>query len=168
MWRPPSIIYGGPPTFPLEFMGATVNLSEAARRLGVTYKTIRKRISPSYKGSDAIFGAVKRGRDWIVPVSEIERVTIVTSGGRSLIGKDLYAQMVTLDSIAEYSRAARNQLESAARAFVAQLDTQKAAKRDYLTPLREALRAYDNVNIMFKVFEGVRRRTDSNPKRAKG
>lgn len=140
-------------------MSTTVNLSEAALRLGVTYKTIRKRISPSYKGSDAIHGAIKRGKEWVVPVDEIERVTVLASGGFSLLSKEMYAEVVALDSIVGYARSAREQLESAARAFVAQLDRGKPARRDYVTPLRDALKSYDDSVTMFKVLEGVKRRT---------
>lgn len=55
-------------------MSETVNQTEACALLGWSPKTLRKRLAPDYQGFDRIEGAVRDGRDWRIPVSEIERI----------------------------------------------------------------------------------------------
>jgi hypothetical protein len=52
----------------------TVTASEAAQLLGVDRTTLRRRLARDYRGVDRIKGAVRRGRDWRIPRSEVDRL----------------------------------------------------------------------------------------------
>jgi len=55
-------------------MATSITLSQAARLLGISLPTARKRLSSKYKGDDRIRGAKRVGRDWRIPRKEIERL----------------------------------------------------------------------------------------------
>lgn len=128
-------------------MADTVNLSEGARLLGLSQRTVRKKLSPRYRREDRIRGAKKRGRDWEISRSEIRRIMDlrVKRIDESINWNQAFAVAFQVcDDLEDEYRA---RLLKAARALVEGEDNETASGEE-LRDLRSALNDFDAINSM--------------------
>lgn len=128
-------------------MAETTNLSEGAQLLGLSQRTVRKKLAASYRGADRIKGAKKVGRDWRIPRSEIRRLVDLRAKltARSDDGQEAF--VIASQEVEELTDSSFHRLVMAAQAFV----DRDAAEKDIsetLSELRLALRDWDAVGIV--------------------
>jgi hypothetical protein len=131
-------------------MAETLNLSKAARLLRLSQKTARKHLSPSYAGSDRIKGAIKSGRDWRIPIQEVNRLV---ARGKNQIDTAAAAEIAAHAYLSLAGEAGRV-LKAAAHKF----GLTGWQDESSLAELIAALRDYQELSAMVKLIDAIRKR----------
>jgi uncharacterized protein (DUF433 family) len=135
-------------------MARTITATEAARLLRVDPKTLRKRLSPRYRGPDRIRGAGKNGRDWRIPAKEVERLLNLQKERRPNRSVDRYPELtneavrsaleIANDGYWMLTDRAEQRVFAAARKFS---DPETGGGGADLRELREAVMNYDYILV---------------------
>jgi hypothetical protein len=147
----PDIVKGPLPKAHMIDRPEKLNATQVGQLLGISPKTLRKRLNPRYAGPGRIRGATRDGRDWLIPVQEVDRLL---AGKRAVVAvtKDRAGAFAVLfETWKELTNAARSRLAIAARNYG------DGSRDGALAELRGAIEQWDDLAPVTKLLLGLRR-----------
>lgn len=135
-------------------MRKKLNASQAGALLGLSPKTLRKRLNAKYKGPLAIRGAVRHGRDWLIPAEEVDRLIQLRD---SIDQRSVDTEAAFHHAYLELRRFA----ESAESGLVVAAENYRDGRGEgAFKELEKALAQYNKVFVIAEFVSGLKIRAD--------